>query len=426
MKQQYWFYVDPYVHIAVKRGTALFYNSYNGKILEYIDNPDILRLARRLQSAGNLRIIFMAESDLNQPVIQEFVAQIRGFFMGDLIDAGYSDGKPIQMPPVVKNQKDVTYLKADGDRSVGEDIMTYLSEVSLYINDECPQNCHLCPQAYRQFLCCTSRKNRGSELDTRLIKSLFREIEESGLVNVNILGGDICRYSKFKDLLTLIESIPTGNKFYLHYLNAARHKDELKDLGCGNLCFNIAIDFPINEEKLELVLNAFIYFSPPPNFMFILQRETDFKESEDLVTRFDIQNSFFIPLFNGQNMTLFEENVFINRKDIEEERPSARDIHVRGTVNPLHFGRLIVLPDCRVYANVNHSPLGILGKHSLKEILFREMKEGKSWRQIRKHVMPCKQCTFESLCPPISNYSTAIGKYNLCRIWKDQHYRRPW
>ncbi len=32
----------------------------------------------------------------------------------------------------------------------------------------------------------------------------------------------------------------------------------------------------------------------------------------------------------------------------------------------------------------------------------------------RQDVEPCKDCVFNSLCPPISNYEHVMGKHDLC------------
>ncbi|NIR10844.1 MAG: hypothetical protein GTN82_35950, partial [Candidatus Aminicenantes bacterium] len=206
MKNQYWFYIDPYVHISLKGEAILFYNTYTGKIQEYIRNSLVLRLVKRLLSSRNLRVIPLKKSDLANPLIREFVDNVKEYFMGDLIDASYSEGKPIQMPPIVKIQKDVKYLKAESVRSVGEGIMHYLSEIFLYVNDSCYQNCSICDIAYKQLPFCTARKKRNLELNLQHLEKFFEEIMSSTPVTLNILGGDIFKYSGLKKLVRLIES----------------------------------------------------------------------------------------------------------------------------------------------------------------------------------------------------------------------------
>jgi pseudo-rSAM protein len=85
-------------------------------------------------------------------------------------------------------------------------------------------------------------------------------------------------------------------------------------------------------------------------------------------------------------------------------------------VNPFHFGTLTVLSNGSIYANVNTQRLGSLNGGSLHDVVYKEMYRGKSWRRIRKKVEPCKFCTFDALCPPLSNYEYALGRNNLCHI----------
>lgn len=418
MRRQYWFYIDTYVHISIKKDAVLFYNSYTGKILEYSGKPDILGLTGRLLSSKNLRVIRLSERELNNPIIHAFVNEIRDHFMGDLIDVSLSEGKPIQMPPIVKVQRDVKYLRGEPGRSVGEDMMEYLSDVSLYINNRCGQNCTICSRAYCQFLCCTAAKTRGHELNIKYVKRFINEIKDCSLLNLNILGGDIFMYSKLDELLELINSIQAQKNYFIHYLNVAAHRYLLNILISSKTMIKIPISFPVDERKLKTAIETAASLGVEAAFYFVIRSEKDFEDAEVLISQLHIKNQEFHALYDGTNFDFFRENIFIDREEIEDVRPSLKDIYARGTVNPLNFGHLTILANGGIYANVNKSRLGFLGKHSIYDIVFKEMKNGESWRLIRKNVLPCKSCTFEKLCPPISNYNVAIGKNNLCHIWQ--------
>jgi pseudo-rSAM protein len=108
--------------------------------------------------------------------------------------------------------------------------------------------------------------------------------------------------------------------------------------------------------------------------------------------------------------------VFVDKEDLQEAKPTCREIYARQLVNPLHFGTLTVLSNGHIHANINVSRLGILNHDSIYEVVYKEMYRGNSWRRIRKRVEPCKRCTFEALCPPLSNYEYAFGRNNLCHI----------
>lgn len=72
----------------------------------------------------------------------------------------------------------------------------------------------------------------------------------------------------------------------------------------------------------------------------------------------------------------------------------------------------MVLPDGRVYSNVNHPSLGTI-KNLPIDIVYKEFTKGQSWFNVRKQ-KPCSDCIYQWLCPSPSNIELAIGKPNLC------------
>ena len=89
-------------------------------------------------------------------------------------------------------------------------------------------------------------------------------------------------------------------------------------------------------------------------------------------------------------------------------------------MNPLNFGKLFILNNGDIYANLNSTKIGIHGKDSISKVLYRELNKKNSWLQTRKNVEPCTNCVFDVLCPPISNYEYVLRKNNLCHIWKEK------
>ena len=79
-----------------------------------------------------------------------------------------------------------------------------------------------------------------------------------------------------------------------------------------------------------------------------------------------------------------------------------------------NFGKLTVMPDGTVYANVNASPLGTIDD-SLYSLVYKEFMEGKSWFKVRDEA-PCIDCVYQWLCPSPSNYEKVVGRPNLCHI----------
>jgi len=85
-------------------------------------------------------------------------------------------------------------------------------------------------------------------------------------------------------------------------------------------------------------------------------------------------------------------------------------------MNPLNFGKLSVKSTGDIYANLNDKLLGNIMENNIYEIVYKEMKSGNSWFKSKAKVSPCKNCIYDFLCSPISNYEYALKRNNLCTI----------
>lgn len=422
-KKKYWFSIETYVHISLKKNSLLLYNTLSGKALEYHfpnhGNPKITMLFKKLQADKNLQVIRLTGRDLRDPVISGIVKDTQKYYMSELIDVECSKGKPVQMKPEATIVKDIDKLKNEHNRSGGEDIMGYLTEISLYINNMCPQNCSVCGAGYRQFPCCASRNNKNGTLAPVTVQNLFASLIGASLRNINILGGDIFAYPGFEDLAALLNRIRVRKTIYNHYLSFQAGSEKLKWINPRSSLMKILVTYPLNPEGLITTLETVTKTPLLYEFIFIIRDEQEYRQAEEAVKTVQIPYYSYQPLYTGENLDFFKENIFMGKDEILTSKPKMRDIHINSVVNKLNFGRLTILSNGDIYANVNGSRLGILGKDSIYDVLYKEMYHGKNWRRIRKQVQPCKSCTYQDLCQPLSNYSYAIGKNNLCHVMPD-------
>ena len=121
------------------------------------------------------------------------------------------------------------------------------------------------------------------------------------------------------------------------------------------------------------------------------------------------------PFYNGENIAFFEENVFMSESDFDILAVDKQHIFAQQELNMNNFGKIIILSDGKVYANVNQEPIGDIGD-SFCEILCKELVSGISWRSTRYKIYPCSQCRFKLICPSPSNYELVIGQFNLCYV----------
>ena len=122
-----------------------------------------------------------------------------------------------------------------------------------------------------------------------------------------------------------------------------------------------------------------------------------------------------IPLYNGNNLSFFKKFIFIHIDDLKLKKIIKNQYFANQTFNINNYGKITILSNGDFYANLNQPKLGNINKDSLYDVLCLEIYNGKSWNFIR-NVTPCKECVFQYICPPISNYELVIGKYDLCHV----------
>jgi pseudo-rSAM protein len=417
----FWLYLHPYVHLSVKKDRAILYNSLNGALLEYTENPEVVNLIKRLDSRNNLWVVKVNAAEINGNVAA-FITDLRKNFIGDLMDSALSSGKPVQLKPMIKlNEIDDDVLNIINRRSrklKDDDITEYLDTMTLYVNDRCSLDCHMCRQAYKQFACCTKADSKNHELSLDAIRKLIRDSGKSRLDSINILGGNLFDYSDFQGLVNLLKESPAVKEYYQHYANIdpERHRDYFRALKDDNSRLNVTVHMPIDSDALQDCLVAVEQDEIDVRFHFLLQSDSELGVLEWLLEKLtDIEYELH-PYYNGENLEFFENNVFLDREMVVESKPDQKDIMIRSTVNGVNFGHLTVAADGKIYGNINHPPVGRLDSDHLYNVVEKELNRGRAWCKVRKNVTPCKSCVFNALCPPISNYEYAVGRYDLCHI----------
>lgn len=395
----------------------MIYNTLNSQIIE-TDNPVIVNLVKKLNSKKNLLVLKLTAKDLDSPDISSFVTDVRRQFSGDLIDTAYSGGKPMQMRPQVKVQRDVEGLMESGRSYVGEKIMNYLSELFLYINNRCSRDCSSCSHRYKQFLHCTGG-NKLAELEIEEIKRFLSDAQGSSLFSLNILGGDIFAYSRFAELVDYLNNHPKPKTYHTHYLNLENREKEIGLIDNASSSFNIFLDFPVKEDKLAGVAAMLqrLGMDRDAGYVFVIQKEEEIDSAQAAASRAKLTQFTLKPFYNGQNFNFFKNNIFVDKQELLLLKPSLKQIFSRMKLNPLNFGKITVLSDKSIYANVNAKKLGMLGSHSLYDVVLKEVYNGSDWRKSRDRVTPCKSCIYCYLCPPLTNYEYFLKRNNLCSIY---------
>lgn len=424
----YWLCLEPYVHVAVRKNNALLYDALGGQVLECINDVRISGLIKKLQQGDTLYVTRLSARELAEPRLARFVATLREKFMGDLLPVALSGGKPLQWIPAVKIHKDLFAEEyRANDLLRGENTLNSLTEITLYVNNQASAQARPLPEAYRQFLYPRYAEGARREIGFDLVRRMLGEMRGSSAFRLNIIGGNIFAYSHLAGLFKTLADTPFIKNFCLQ---AADFE------GAGQAASVDFLDQVQSRTRNELTQATVFSASPAPEadalgrcltrlrragfaklaVVFVTSGEADLEAADRIARQLRLESCKYQPYFNGRNLPWFKRHVFISREQLRATGLSHRDMLVQQKINPLSFGRLTVLEDGRVYANVNARLLGRLGQQSLYDLVDAELKSGASWRRLRSARKPCSGCVYNLICPPPTNYEYVLGKNDLCTI----------
>jgi len=412
-----WFFVENYVQIFNNKRFILFYNTLNGDYLEFpIGNNYFKYLIKRIKSKKELRTILINNALLRSNSLIEFFEQLRNKFMGDFLIFDETKNKPFQLVPSVKIEQNIKILKKDPYRSEGENIGSYVNEVSIFLNNTCDLNCNFCENGFKQTLLCTKNGSYDKHFDIELLLNILESFFSNKKLRINFVGGNILKYSNIHDLAKYLKTKKSQNNFYIHYLNVIKELSKIDQIISENSVIYLIFSKPLIFTKINYLSIYFYKKKIPFKLLFVVQDEEDLEEIKHIIGKLNIQNYILKPYFNGENLEFFQKFVFLSKTSILAKNITMNEIYIRGKINNVFFGKLSFFPDLRVFSNLNKKESGNLEHEKLYDVIYNEMTKGTSWFLVRNHVNPCKSCNYKFLCPPISNYELFFKKYNLCDI----------
>jgi len=377
----YWFTIEPYVYIGFTNKYALLYNTLDRVTIDS-DKPEVIELLQEVLQKENYGVILLPAKRLQNKSIYAFITELREKYMGDIIDVTLSKGKPIQLTPFFNfsdSDKFEIYKKQNfpSDRN----ILANLSEINIHVDST------------------TYIKELISFLQTVPNRLIF-----------NIIG-DLDKLTKYKELLSFLNQYSSTKNILCPYTSVI----SLQPAFLNNFSYRITVDFPIHigswNNSMEILLNQAL----PVEYVFNVSSLSDCQKSEQLIEQFRIERYQFKPVFTGDNMHFFKENVFLSKEDILSTHISIKNIFANRSINIFDFGKINIMPNGDVFSNVNHPPLGDIYTSSIFDLVRKEVFEGNSWLRIRNQA-PCNKCVYQWLCPSPSDYEIAIGRPNLCKV----------
>jgi pseudo-rSAM protein len=377
----YWFTIEPYVYVGLTKQCALLYNTLDGVFIESVKIEVIELLCEMLQKE-NYGVVLLTDKRYQNKSISAFIRELREKYMGDIIDINLSKGKPIQLLPFfnfLNPDKIEIYKKHNFYPETN--VIKNLHEICIHVDHT---------------------------INIAKLISFLQSV--LGRVTFKIIG-NMSDVKNYRELLSFFDQHPSPKNIVCSYINIIA----LQLTSKNNFSYRISVDFPINIQQWNHSRQILLSQSLPFEYVFEVSSFNDFLQANKLVEQYQIEKYHMNPVYTGKNIRFFEENVFLTRDDILSTSISIKDFFVKQFMNIHDFGKIHIMPNGDVYANVNHPVLGNIYTHSINEIVYKEIEKGTSWFRIRNQA-PCNDCIYQWLCPPPSDYEILIGRPNLCHV----------
>ncbi len=411
LSKSYWFYISSDVYISYSKNdtTVLLYHTKTGEYLE-TDNTLLIQMVKEIYIPKNLGVIKIdCITNVELASILEVIIEKE---LGCIKEIEENSAKPINLLPILNLTKDIDKLTKDNDiPSILNGTLKYLSELNIYINEECKEDCIFCSDYYKQIKTCYS-KNTRHELKPDILIEVLKQIEYSMVKKINILGGNLFLYSHIDKLTEVLNEFDFEFHLWINYLQLP--KEDIALFKQKNIFKVFVFNFPFCENSIQSVLDRYKN-SKRTQFCFIIENETHYSIVAELIDKYNLDNTIITPLYTKENISFFEDNVYLNKEDLFYNTLSMREIFRNQKLNLNNFGSLTILANGTVKANINAPDLGNIYDNSILELIHNELTINTAWRKIRNKGV-CSNCLYQYLCPPPSNYETAIGELNLCHI----------
>jgi len=315
--------------------------------------------------------------------------------------------KPISMPPKLKIQNNIDYYKFEQNNSIGGSIVSNLNELTIHVNGSKQGNQSFFKQTLYPML-------SNQEVDLDKVICFIHGCKNRSLKQINIIG-NLFSLKKINHFIQYLVELNLPVAIYMNAIDFLENRRQLKKLEVNDF-FSFKVLFEQSTYDLYSHVNR-IEFTTKLTNIFLVFSEQGYQKIDDLIQSDTSENDYqVLPIFNGENLNFFKSYVFLNEKDVKKIKLSKRHIFIRHSLNVFDFGKLTILPDGKIYSNINEEPLGTLDDKPY-DLVYKEFVAGKSWLNTRKD-KPCNDCLYQYLCPSPSAYERAIGQSNLCTVYR--------
>jgi len=413
-------YLLPHVFAMQNETKAIFYNTTNYKTL-IKDNSLLKDFFAKLFDFNNYRVVELSKADMQNVDILSLIEDLHKYSIGGIYSSE-SDTLPVQSVPLMRVRRNIDTLKElDNTGFARGNLLFYINELTIILNNRCTANCEYCSYAYRQIASCTKSVNIDQYIEINIddVKKLLVCYKQFNIDKINICGGNIFLYNNLPSLLDYLKELSIVTELFLHSANITNDIDFFKKLlNDSNCILNISTDTKhVNMANLVNIVS--LIDKSKYKIHFIIEKESEVDLALQFIKNNSLENYSFKPLINQNNYEFFSENVFLDKESILSQSLTYKDIFANREINKQFFGRLFLLPGGDIKSNLSLPAIGNIKRDNLNDLIYTELYNENCWLLTRQKISPCNKCIYQALCPPISNYELYLNRFNLCSVHAD-------
>lgn len=406
--KKFWFYLNANTFLWRDKNFVLVYNSirFSGFTLPI---NGIQQIIESILLPTNMYCVTLDEVQLSDPIVECFVNLVIKNSAGNIIECLVDTNKPVIFYPAVNVKHNFKKYDEKARFRLDDEICNSLSEVTISL---CGTKPKVKAKKYLQFLYPSDINNI---LPCEIALNFIIKLRSWPIDKINLVGLNSLNIHNYILILDYLKSNQLKATIFLqfNYLNSDI-RNFLKTLDNFNIV--LIVEHFSNIKFDNTLLKSVVCDYPNIKYEFIVECQKEFFSAIKIIDSYGIINHSVKPYFNGTNLNFFLKHVYIDPDDLLNQNLNKRQIFAHQTINTFDYGRITLLPNGLIYANVNFPAIGHVNDN-LKEIIFNEHTNGKSWMRTRS-LSPCNECLFQWLCPSPSNYELVIGKPNLCNLKK--------
>ncbi len=391
MKKQLSLYPDTF--ISLKGDNGLMYNSKHFSAFEFHVSSEIRQLCNGLLLPSNLYTVPIHASAISQAA-DSFIQNIISHRCGTLV----SESTPVvSFPPFLNIQKDIAKISKDKNRGAGEDLLKYFSSLTIQTGGIYKENNY-----YKQTI---YPVNSRTILPVALLKKILHEYDTPYLSRINLVINSPEQIVIYKETLETLRQ--SGKSVYVYLPAEKITLDGISRMTSHKVQIKLIQDDPQTIPETSFINH------PNISYVFIIRNNTEYRRYSELVLKYPLGHHEMIPIFEN-NLAFFKKQVFLTKEDLLKSTLCRREVFAHQAVNTNFFGNLIIMPDKKVYSNLNTPALGDISE-SIYDLILLELQQNHAWRMVRDK-KPCVDCVWQWICPSPSNYELVMNTSNMCTV----------